>query len=77
MKWQPITTAPRDETHLLLWDAKHGVAVSGRWHNDPGRDDPLGYEPAWSWWVADNDIIIWEGGPDDAPTHWILFTAPQ
>ena len=71
MNWQPIDTAPKNGTRIILWDANKGVAISGGWHIDGGRDDPNGYEPPWSWWVSDEDLIMWDSGPDDAPTHWM------
>lgn len=73
MNWQPIETAPRDGTVILLWD-KRGLAITGWWHNDPGRDDPSGYEPPWSWWVSDLDLILWDDG--EAPLYWAPFEPP-
>jgi hypothetical protein len=75
-EWQPIETAPKNGTRLLLWDAKRSVAVSGHWHNDPGMDNPSAYEPPWQWWVSDDELIMWDGGPDDKPTHWMPLAAP-
>jgi hypothetical protein len=72
--WQPINTAPHDGSRLLLWDARRGLAVSGCWHSDPGRDDPGGYEPPWAWWVADDDLVIWDSG--DTPTDWMALHPP-
>ena len=74
--WQGIETAPRDGTRLLLWDAKRGVAVSGLWYTDPGRDDPSGYDPGGSWWAADDDVLVWDDANDEAPTHWMPFSEP-
>lgn len=70
MMWNPIETAPKDGTRLLLWH-KDGYVVSGRWHSDPGIDNPNAYEPQWAWWVSDNEIVMWDGGPDDHPSHWM------
>jgi hypothetical protein len=75
--WQPISTAPRNGRRILLWDAHKNVVVSGCWHHEPERDNPTsGLEPAWSWWVADEDVVMWDGGPDDHPTHWMPLPAP-
>jgi hypothetical protein len=74
--WQPIETAPKDGTRILFWDAKREVAISGRWHDDPGRDDPNGFEPPWAWWCADDDLILWDGGREDVPSHWMPLTTP-
>lgn len=75
--WQPIDTAPKDGTRILFWDAERGVAVSGCWHSDPGRDDPSAYEPAWAWWVADDDLIMWDSGPYDMPDLWMPLEIPN
>ena len=37
-EWQPIGTAPRDGTRILLWNAERAEAVFGRWLDD-GTDD--------------------------------------
>lgn len=76
-EWQPIETAPKDGTLIILWDSNRELAVSGHWHSEPARDDPSnGYEHAWSWWVSSNDTIMWDGGPDDIPTHWTPLPEP-
>lgn len=75
--WQPIETAPRDGTRILLYDKTHDFAISGRWHIDAGRDDPGGHEPAWAWWVSDDGLAMWDNGPDDQPTHWAAFDPPK
>lgn len=74
MKWQPIETAPKDGMRVLLYDPKCDVAISGLWHDDPGKNTPDGYEPAWSWWVADDDLLLWDDGT--APTHWMPLPPP-
>lgn len=74
--WRPIASAPRDGTRVLLYDKVKDIAVSGSWHSDPGTDTPLAYEPPWSWWVSDNDVVMWGDGPDDHPTHWMPMPEP-
>ena len=71
--WQPIETAPRDGTWILLWDDHLGLAVSGCWYDYPGINTPDDYEAPWSFWTADNDLIsFWVGGDDYySPTHWM------
>lgn len=72
---RPIETAPRDGTVVLLWHARDGAYVSGYWHTEPTIDNPLrGYEPGWSWWVAVNDIVMWDDGTE--PTHWLPQVSP-
>lgn len=72
MEWKPIATAPKDGTPILLLH-KHGYAVSGRWHHDPGIDTPFAKEPAWSWWVSDDDIVMWDDGTE--PVGWSSLPA--
>lgn len=72
--WQGIETAPKDGT-ILLWDAARNVAVSGRWHVEPTLDTPSAYEPGWAFWTTDDDLIVWDGGEWDKPTHWMPLPA--
>lgn len=74
-QWQPIESAPKDGTWVLLWDARHEVAVSGRWWHEPTMDTPSGYEPGWDGWSADDDLLVWDD-PTSQPTHWMLLPAP-
>jgi hypothetical protein len=77
MGWQPIETAPKDGSRILLWDDNLKIAVSGNWHVEPTMDNPSdGYTPVWAWWVSDWDILdMWE---DSTPTHWMpLFEPPK
>lgn len=71
--WLPIESAPRDGTWILLWDHHREVAVSGCWHDEPERNSPNGYEPGWSWWSADDDLLVWDG---DGPTYWMPLPQP-
>ena len=72
--WQPISTAPQDGTRVILYDKQRDLAVSGRWHTEPEINNPImGYEPGWAWWVSDEDIIMWDSGPEDAPDLWMPF----
>lgn len=72
--WQPIDTAPKDGTGVLLWDAKRNVVVSGCWHVQPTSDTPNGYDPGWAWWAADDDVIVWDD--DTGPSHWMPLPEP-
>ena len=71
--WQPIETAPRDGTVILLAQGSPWFSVAaGRWwpeNPDEGERYP--------WWVADdcNDDLV-NGWQKDCPTHWRPLPAP-
>ena len=76
-EWQPIKTAPKDGTEVLV-----GKHISGEWrvcqaswNFFPGCDNPIqGYEPDVWWWNCDAD---WGGITDDeGPSHWMPMPSP-
>lgn len=61
MNWQPINTAPKDETTVLLgWDYLQIVGLA-YWHTE--RDD---------WWALDGDTSYYTKNP----THWMPLPEP-
>ena len=83
MTWQPIKTAPRDGSHILLFTTCHGQVEAwfspGEWTETvDGReyDGPV--------WVCADDAFqieieeIPEDGPyyDGTATHWTHLHAP-
>jgi hypothetical protein len=73
MDWQPIETAPKDGTYVLLSGDGH-VSV-GKWEEDSGRTLIAGDPPYWSPY----DHSYWDRLIDDswfAPTHWMPLPAP-
>ena len=60
-KWQPIETAPKDGTHVLLWPSPYwgGDSLSG------------GYATAHKRWFADGS-----GSETISPTHWQPLPPP-
>lgn len=62
MEWQPIVTAPRDGTRLLLWTGN--MSTTGMiWSTTVG------------WW--DKEICHkWIHGSSVDPTHWMPLPAP-
>ncbi len=64
--WQPIESAPRDGTLILLARINDGSGTleqvdCGVWRYDPGTNTPNGYEPAYWYWACDTI---------EEPTHW-------
>ena len=66
MTWQPIETAPKDATEVLLLVEKDGVKhpLVAHWAYGGGEDQPS-FGPAW---------FEWDGygyrGIHGKPTHW-------
>lgn len=58
--WQPIETAPKDETEIILYFRGWHKAITGHWCHDAGM--PIG-----GYWYSD-----WcHTDDDDVPTHWM------
>jgi len=69
MKWQPINTAPRDRTHVLLFTPNDEPQVVVGYFESYGGD---------GWWTYSDLALqeiseeIVEGGP----THWMPLPLP-
>lgn len=66
-EWQPIETAPKDGTAVLLWFENSHAPVIGSYHSSERYDHgKLVYSNAyWSWngsWMIPGKL--------PAPTHW-------
>lgn len=57
--WQPIETAPRDGTRVLLWLKDEGCALIGMWTSDPCDGEFM-------WWLPE-----WDERQTDDGMHWI------
>ena len=68
-KWQPIETAPRDGTRVLLFRQSHitgAQIVFGRWNDDRFRPRPRPY------WTHDLERVWGVTEAREAqPTHWM------
>ena len=71
MNWQPIETAPKDGTQILLCQENWGPWVGWWGTHDGGRDD---------WWFLDPSVdsrdklncwLLTSG-----PTHWMPLPEP-
>lgn len=58
--WQPMDTAPRDGTYILLWSPEDACAISGYYHPGEDESDDL--------WLAGNIIVN--------PTNWMPLPEP-
>jgi Protein of unknown function (DUF551) len=70
--WQPIETAPRDGTEILM---TNGVDVSsGQWFSEYGgtfdRDGAPNCDERDAGWMD------WSGGMQPDPTHWMSLPTP-
>lgn len=72
MEWQPIETAPKDGTQVLLCDGMWGPWV-GWWGTHDGAPD--------NWWFVDlalpktpDNLNSWVVG--HGPTHWMPLPDP-
>jgi hypothetical protein len=68
--WQPIDTAPKDGTQILLWDPDSRSANVGYWTDQYTKPFHA---------LVRGDDANWDGGPEpifDA-THWMPLTAPR
>ena len=62
MSWQPIETAPRDGTPILLWHKIHKTAISAKWND---KEFALqGYKLQWM------ECTYRTSWPNEAFTHW-------
>ena len=62
-KWQPIETAPKDGTQILIWDGN--VRIVAEWGDVPG-DLRMG------WWATNKSYL---DSPYE-PTHWAPIPEP-
>ena len=64
-EWQPIETAPKDRTMVVLIGVTEGNGFTG---GRPYRSDP------WCGWFSDGE---WQRWPHPwPPTHWMPLPAP-
>jgi hypothetical protein len=63
-QWQPIETAPKDGTRVLVFEATYGMAVAA-------------WDSYWQWVErgADYATEVWGNGTIE-PTHWMPLPQP-
>jgi hypothetical protein len=78
-EWQPIETAPKDGTAVLLCWAINAGGKPIDWRTDPTTADVFVQVAAW--WAGDNDWIVYcsmvrEPSLHFKPTHWMPLPPP-
>ena len=73
-EWQPIETAPRDGTPILLYFPHRDLVIRGsyEWQGEGDWEMDI---PDWMDWTTDDDVVIQED-PSYAPTQWMPLPAP-
>jgi hypothetical protein len=69
---QPIETAPKDGTPILLYFPHKDLLIRGCWEWQGEGNWETGQQD-WKDWCTDCDIVIQED-PSYAPTHWIMLS---
>ena len=70
-KWQPIETAPKDGTRILIgwFVGADGQDISDYKYITASKWEPTEWEPGGTWRSVDTSV---EGGSVDfIPTHWM------
>ena len=67
-RWQPIETAPRDGTMVLIASKRVRPAVHpARWRGTDADAAPFHHWDAWQHWFVDGDLVGWQ--PLPPPPH--------
>lgn len=81
MQWQPIATAPKDWTAILVYYEKAGVDfVHIAFWDDGDMWEHQGFasqDEVTGWWsYVENSVSQHKLDGYDEPTHWMPFEAP-
>jgi hypothetical protein len=68
MKWQPIETAPKDGTHILIWDAKGSSSVVEVYWE--AFDEERGY------WAFAEELLSDVFLVNATPSNWMALPEP-
>ncbi len=70
-QWNPIATAPKDGSRILLWD---GYPVFASWSTDAEHGSSLsGPSEAWQIFSCEDS---WYSYCANSPTHWMPLPKP-
>lgn len=72
-EWQPIETAPKDGTVIIVWTNHDEVEVTS-WYQTKG----YGYEPVpgTEFFREVRGKVLYEGWNGNTPTHWMPLPEP-
>lgn len=74
VRWQPIETAPKDGTTIILYNKFYSYLPIGKWDILEGGDE-YGNNAIYAWHVSENFNTMGDGilseNEDIMPTHWI------
>lgn len=75
--WQPIETAPKDGTLVLLWEPNGMGRVTGRWeHEARFVNGILVVDSVLERWNVSNWILGFTAIPNPEPTYWMPLPEP-
>jgi|GEM_PF-1769553 len=74
-QWQPIETAPKDGTEIILWFPFKDIAINGLYGEVSEGDWETGYRKWMEWLVADE--LWFQEDPSQAPTHWMPLPSTE
>ena len=74
MEWQPIETAPKDGTKILIGKVGSKLICTAHWEIEP-EWAYKGSSPCWASYMADDDYysLYFDS---DWPTHWMPLPTP-
>lgn len=70
MTWEPIETAPKDGTRILVFD--HGVWPA-HWTEECEKGNG---ESGPGWQIYECEMDAWYALAADTPTHWMPLPSP-
>lgn len=74
-QWQPIETAPKDGTEVILWFPFKDIAINGHYGEVSEGDWETGNRTWMEWLVADE--LWFQEDPSQAPTHWMPLPSTE
>ena len=70
-EWQDISTAPKDGSHFLVWDATTKRVCIGTWEDATDEEMSLGADRYFEIFDFETQWAVW----DHDVTHWMPLPA--